>query len=100
MNGAEIDTLTTRLVRFTDKGLTVIDAERLADNLVLRDRDCDDRRLCLECAYLKGAVGWRCDNWRTAGIATRAKDAQLPNETVTVLQRCAGFCMVTPVQLA
>jgi len=44
MNGAEIDTFTGRLARFTDRGLSLDDAERLADRLVIRDRDGDDRR--------------------------------------------------------
>ena len=54
MNTGEIDTFTARLARFTDKGLSLDDSEALADKLVLRDRESDDRRLCLECAHLAG----------------------------------------------
>ena len=54
MNGREIDTFTARLARFTDKGLMLDDAEKLADKLVTRDRESDDRRLCLECVHLAG----------------------------------------------
>lgn len=43
MNTAEIDTFTARLARFTDKGLTLAVAESLADGLVQRDREMDDR---------------------------------------------------------
>ena len=54
MNSAEINTFKARLARFTDKGLSLDDADASADKLVLRDRDLDDRRLCLECIYLSG----------------------------------------------
>ena len=89
MNGAEIDTFTARLARFTDRGLSLIDAERLADRLVQRDRDLDDRRLCLECAHLRH--GGRCGNWQHAGVAIRARDNQLHGDFTAMLQRCDGF---------
>lgn len=57
MAGAEIDRFTARLVRFTDKGLTLDDGEALADKLVTRDREADDRRLCLECTHLAAYSG-------------------------------------------
>ncbi len=38
MNTAEIDTFTGRLATFTDRGLTLAEAEALADRLVVRDR--------------------------------------------------------------
>lgn len=92
MNTAEIDTFTARLARFTDKGLTLADAEALADGLVQRDREMDDRHLCLECAHLHGGTGrWRCGNAVAAGIGLRAADAQLPSNLTHQLQRCAGF---------
>ena len=89
MNTAEIDTFTARLARFTDRGLILADAEALADKLVIRDREGDDRRLCLECASLNR--GGRCSNWQAAGVAIRARDAQLPGDFTTMLQRCGGF---------
>ncbi len=91
MNTVEIDTFTARLARFTDKGLDLTTAETLADKLVIRDRETDDRRLCLECLHLHRAGGWRCGNWLRAGVAMRAKDAQLPGDLVMQLQRCDGF---------
>ena len=45
MTGREIETFTARLSRFTDKGLSLDDGEALADKLVTRDREADDRRL-------------------------------------------------------
>jgi hypothetical protein len=75
MNGAEIDTFAARLHQFTDKGLARNDGEALADKLVLRDRDQDDRRVCLECKHFvgHGAGSWRCGNWQAAGVAIRIR---------------------------
>ncbi len=92
LNTAEIDTFTARLSRFTDRGLIVAFAESLADKLVIRDREGDDRALCLECPHLGGYSGsWRCGAWKRAGIATRAGDARLASDEVTMLRRCDGF---------
>lgn len=92
MNGSEIDTFMARLVRFTTKGVIHDDAEQLADKLVARDRESDDRRLCLECNHLSGHAGlWRCRDWPRAGIVTQARDAGLPGDLVRTLQRCDGF---------
>jgi hypothetical protein len=91
MNRKEIDTFTARLARFTDNGLSLEDAEGQADQLLRRDRDGDDRRLCLECSHLQGAGHWRCGNWQGAGLAIRVADATLPSELTLMLQRCDGF---------
>ena len=92
MNGAEIDAFTARLARFTDKGLSLDDGEALADKLVTRDRESDDRRLCLECLHLAGHAGpWGCRAWQRAGVAIKARDAGLPGDLVRTLQRCDGF---------
>jgi len=93
MTGREIDTLTARLARFTDKGLSLIDGEALADTLVIRDRESDDRRVCLECTHLAGhgPGSWRCGNWQAAGTAIKTRDAGLPADLVWQLQRCDGF---------
>lgn len=93
MNTSELDQFAARLAQFTDKGATQIEAESLADKLTYRDRDSDDRRLCLECTHLTGygQSSWRCSNWQAAGVATKARDAQLPGVLVRQLQRCDGF---------
>lgn len=93
MNGKEIDLFTARMARFIDKGLRQIDAESLADKLVMRDREQDDRRVCLECNRLGGygSTSWRCGNWQRAGVARQARDSQLPADLVLQLQRCAGL---------
>ena len=68
------------------QGEAVPDAERLADSLVNRDRDDDDRRLCLECRHLHGAGPYRCGNARAAGV-----HADLARDLVLILQRCHGY---------
>jgi hypothetical protein len=92
MTGREIDTFTARLHHFTRRGLLESDAETLADKLVTRDREADDRRLCLECTHLAGHAGaWGCRNWQRAAIASTARQAQLPAALVIQPQRCDGF---------
>ena len=93
MNTAEIDAFTARLARFTDKGLSLDDAEALADKLVMRDRDSDNdrRRLCLECAHLQGVGRWGCGNWKQAAVCTRPADAGLAHGLVVMPQHCPGF---------
>ena len=87
MNTTEVDTFTARLARFTDKGVSYDEAERLTDALVIRDREGDDRRLCLECTHLQGFGRWRCGNWQQADVAREA----LARDLVLMLQRCSGF---------
>lgn len=87
MNSAELETCAARLVRFTDKGESLDDAERLADRLLIRDREGDNRRLCLECAHLHGAGRWRCGNWHRAETG----GTSIQEELVLMLQRCNGF---------
>ncbi len=93
MNGGEIDMFMARLSRFTSKGVNQSDAESLADKLVIRDRDSDDRTLCLECTHLGGygQASWRCANWQMASVAIKSRDNQLPADLVLQLQRCAGM---------
>ena len=86
MNGQELDTLMARQALFCQRGACAQDAERLADSLVNRDRDSDDRRLCLECRHLHGAGPYRCGNARAAGLNT-----DLAHDLVLILQRCHGY---------
>ena len=88
MTGAEIDRFTGRLALFTAKGLTLNDAEVLADKLLIRDRDGDDRRVCLECTHLSGWNGrQRCRGLQYAGMGGPLASAG----QVAMLQRCNGF---------
>lgn len=50
-------------------------ADRLAEKLLHRDRDIDDRRLCVECVH--AGPGWRC--------------ARREAFMVDQLQRCPAF---------
>ena len=84
---AEIDTFTAREARFIRLGQSV-DAEHLAERLALRDRQHDDRRLCLECAAL--ADNRRC----LVAAGGRLANADQRLEPVsTILQRCPGFTL-------
>lgn len=84
---AEIDAFTARQARFTRMGRAA-DAEHLAERLTLRDRQHDDRRLCLECGAL--ADNRRClvaARGRLAGADRRLEPVP------TILQRCSGFTL-------
>lgn len=72
--------------------MTILNAG-MADMLVQRDRDVDDRRLSLECTHLAGfgPSSWRCGNWQAADVAIRVQDNQLPGDFAPQLQRCDGF---------
>lgn len=66
----------------------IADADHLAERLTLRDRQHDDRRLCLECAAL--ADNRRClvaARGRLAGANRRLEPVP------TILQRCPGFTL-------
>ena len=52
MNSIELDTFAMRTRLFISRGMGGDEAAALADQLVKRDRDGDDRRLCLECSWL------------------------------------------------
>jgi hypothetical protein len=93
MNGSEIDTFTQRLHHFTRRGIAESEAQSLADKLVTRDREADDRRTCLECLHLNsGGSAWRCNQWQRAGLGA----SSVPAELVRHLQRCDGFNDSTP----
>lgn len=82
---AEIGAFQRREARFIRMGRAA-DAEHLAERLTLRDRQHDDRRLCLECAAL--ADNRRClvaARGRLAGADRRLEPVP------TILQRCPGF---------
>lgn len=86
MNGREIDTMMARQALFMERGVSPQEAEHLADKLVIRDRDDDERRLCLECRHLRGAGPWRCGNTRAAGM-----HPGLARDLALTLQRCHGY---------
>ena len=84
---AEIEVFTVRAARFMRLG-RVDDAEHLAERLTLRDREQDNRRVCLECTSL--ANNRRCElaaQGRLAGADRRLEPVP------TILQRCPGFTL-------
>lgn len=84
---AEIDAFLAREARFARRGRAA-DAEQLAERLALRDRQHDDRRLCLECAAL--ADNGHClvaARGRLAGAHRRLEPVP------TILHRCPGFTL-------
>jgi hypothetical protein len=86
MNGAEIVRMVARIELFQRRGKRPAEAERLADSLVARDRDNDERRMCIECAHLQ-----------RSGACMAAQQGRLFNAPAhlvpmqTLLQRCEGF---------
>jgi hypothetical protein len=100
---AEIAIFEARFHLFGARGVDLKEAEVMADRLVLRDRDADERRLCFECQHLQvqPANHWRayaelrCGNWLAAGLCVFARDAELSQAFARQLQRCSGFEAVT-----
>lgn len=84
MNTAEIDRFKQRLERFVNKGLAFANAEKLADRLVIRDREGDCRVTCLECIHLSGKY---CKQWKKAEMNHQA----LPADLLAKLQNCPAF---------
>lgn len=61
-------------------------AERITDDLMLRDRQQDDRRMCIECLHLDHAG--RCGAARAGRLVSAGRDLQ---PVKGVLMRCPGF---------
>ena len=82
----ELTAFTTRVLMLQRRGIEADDADNLAERLTLRDRDGDDRRMCVECSHL--GDGGRC----LAAAAGRVHGADRRLEPVpTILQRCEAF---------
>ena len=79
LNAGEIATMERRIYLFKRHRVGLVEAERLADRLVLRDREVDDRVMCLECAHGRSQ---RCPNGQPLPYG--------------VLQRCNRFVETTP----
>jgi hypothetical protein len=56
---SDCETFAARLALFMGRGVDATQADYLGELLVLRDRDRDDRRLCLECSHYRRASS-RC----------------------------------------
>ena len=84
MNSAELEQFAKRAQQFNRRGMSAEAAEAMADRLLIRDREQDDRRTCLECTIYRPG---RCSNHRRAGL--QAPD--VGRDLATLLQRCPGF---------
>ena len=83
-NDAEIETFMARSTRFRAMGR--VDAEHLAERLTLRDRQADDRRLCVECRELEASG--RCAAARRGALA--CTDRRL-EPVQNIVMRCPAF---------
>ena len=81
---AEIEAFTVRSARVSAMGR--VDAEHLAERLTLRDRQADDRRLCVECRELE--VTGRCGAARRGALAGADRRME---PTLYILMRCPAF---------
>ena len=70
-----------RLMRW---GWSETDAEKLADRMVMRDREADDRVSCTDCTHYRPS---RCGNHKRASLST----ADVGRDLAAMLQRCPGF---------
>lgn len=86
MNTREIERFTQRVEWFILRNVNPVKAEKLADMLVRRDREGDDRRLCLECAGLDSKG--RCT---PAQLGRIEGVAGLLEPVPHILHRCEGF---------
>ena len=88
---AEITRFTKRVALFKRRHQSEDQAERIAERLVLRDRELDRRRLCIECANLtQGKACFVADK----APAHALSPIKLP--LTTILQRCTGFAWQVP----
>ena len=81
---AEIQTFTSRVLRFMQRGINATDADDLAERLTLRDREADPRASCAECRHYRPG---RCGNHGLAGLLA----PEVGRDLATMLQRCPGF---------
>ena len=81
---ADIARFLDRRARLTRWGWPESDAEKLAERLVKRDREADDRSACIECRHHRPG---RCGNHRDAGLHT----GEVGHDLAAMLQRCPGF---------
>ena len=84
--GAQISTFVQQRGRMLRWRFAKPDAERLAELLTVRDRESDDRQMCVECKHLEWSG--RCAQARAGRLP--GSDRQL-EPVRTILQRCVEF---------
>lgn len=86
---AHIDRFDNRRTRLIWWGWSEAQADKLAERLVRRDRNVDDRVSCIDCRYYRPR---QCGNHRRAGL----NSADLGRDLAVMLQRCPGFAELGP----
>ena len=81
---ADIARFLDRRARLLRWGWAELEAERLADRLVRRDREADERVSCTDCQHYRPG---RCSNHKRAGLCA----PDLGRDLAAMLQRCPGF---------
>ena len=81
---ADIARFLDRRARLLRWGWPEPEAEKLAERLVIRDREADDRVSCADCASYRPG---RCGNHRRAGLTV----ADVGRDLAAMLQRCPAF---------
>jgi hypothetical protein len=80
----DIAAFLARRARLMRWGWSEADAERLAERLVIRDREADARVSCADCKHYRPG---RCANCAGAGLSA----PDVGRNLATLLQRCPGF---------
>lgn len=91
MDEADISRFYKRVAIFRRKGWSEERAENFAYGLVTRDFERDDRRACVECAYL--LTNGECFAAREGRLADCFVKVLTPVQDI--LQRCHGFKWAT-----
>lgn len=81
-----VERLTKRINLFKRRGCNTEQAGGMAELLLLRDADMDDRRMCIECAHLQRDGG--CFAARQGWIAGASTNL---TPVTNMLQRCERF---------
>ncbi len=86
LDDAEIDRMVRYMGMAQRQGFNPDEAEEIADRLTLRDRQLDDRRMCIECRHLESTG--RCAYARAGRLAGADRGFE-PFKTDLI--RCHGF---------
>ncbi len=81
---ADITRFLERRARLMRWGWSEPEAEKLAERLVKRDRDGDDRVSCTDCRHYRSG---RCGNQKAADLHS----PEVGRDLAALLQRCPGF---------
>jgi hypothetical protein len=89
MNGQEIAVFNERNNLFFARGWG--SSEAVTERLLRRDRESDDRVVCLE--YVHYTKQW-CANAKAAELSPTKSSIQIATDQISLLQRCPGFLAI------